>query len=81
MLSVAELVDDPQFNARGAFVDAVHPCHGSFRQLAPTLAGMTRPSGPAAVPDSDLTDTDELLRAAGISPEESVELRRAGVVA
>jgi len=81
VLSVAELVDDPQFNARGAFVDAVHPCHGSFRQLAPTLAGMTRPSGPAAVPDSDLTDTDELLRAAGISPEESVELRRAGVVA
>jgi alpha-methylacyl-CoA racemase len=81
VLSVAELVDDPQFNARGAFVDAVHPRHGSFRQVAPTLAGMARPSGPYAVHDTDLTDTDELLRAAGMSPEESVELRRAGVVA
>jgi alpha-methylacyl-CoA racemase len=81
VLSVAELVDDPQFNARGAFVDAVHPRHGSFRQVAPTLAGMARPSGPYAVDDTDLTDTDELLRAAGMSPEESVELRRAGVVA
>jgi alpha-methylacyl-CoA racemase len=81
VLSVAELVDDLQFNARGAFVDAVHPRHGSFRQVAPTLAGMARPSGPYAVDDTDLTDTDELLRAAGMSPEESVELRRAGVVA
>src|SRR5439155_14304634 len=74
VLSVAELVDDPQFNARGAFVDAVHPRHGSFRQVAPTLAGMARPSEPYAVDDTDLTDTDELLRAAGMSPEESVEL-------
>jgi alpha-methylacyl-CoA racemase len=81
VLSVAELVDDPQFNARDAFVGAVHPRHGSFRQVAPTLAGMARPSGPYAVDDTDLTDTDELLRAAGMSPEESVELRRAGVVA
>jgi alpha-methylacyl-CoA racemase len=81
VLSVAELVDDPQFVARGAFVDAVHPRHGSFRQVAPTLAGMARPRRPYAVRDTDLTDTDELLRAAGVSPEESVQLRRAGVVA
>jgi len=81
VLSVAELVDDPQFVARGAFVDAVHPRHGSFRQVAPTLAGMARPRRPYEVRDTDLTDTDELLRAAGVSPEESVQLRRAGVVA
>jgi alpha-methylacyl-CoA racemase len=81
VLSVAELVDDPQFNARGAFVDAVHPRHGSFRQLAPTFAGMSRKPGGYSVRDTDVTDTDEVLRAAGISPEESVELRRAGVVA
>jgi len=81
VLSVAELVDDPQFNARGAFVDAVHPRQGPFRQVAPTLAGMARRRGPYAVRDNDLTDTDELLRAVGMSPEESTELRRAGVVA
>ena len=81
VLSVAEVVDDPQFVARDAFVDAVHPRHGSFRQIAPTLAGMARPSAPYAVDDGELTDTDELLRAAGVSPDESVELRRTGVVA
>ena len=81
VLSVAEVVDDPQFVARDAFVDAVHPRHGSFRQVAPTLAGMARPSAPYAVDDGELTDTDELLRAAGVSPDESVELRRTGVVA
>jgi crotonobetainyl-CoA:carnitine CoA-transferase CaiB-like acyl-CoA transferase len=81
VLSVAELVDDPQFNARGAFVEAVHPRHGSFRQVAPTLAGMDRPGAAYAVHEADHTDTDELLRAAGMSSEDSFELRRTGVVA
>jgi alpha-methylacyl-CoA racemase len=81
VLSVAELVDDPQFNARGAFVEAVHPRHGSFRQVAPTLAGADRTGAAYAVHEADHTDTDELLRAAGMSSEDSFELRRTGVVA
>jgi alpha-methylacyl-CoA racemase len=81
VLSVAELVDDPQFNARGAFVEAVHPRHGSFRQVAPTLAGTDRTGAAYAVHEADHTDTDELLRAAGMSSEDSFELRRTGVVA
>jgi hypothetical protein len=43
------------------------------------LAGASRPEGSYAVADG--TDTDELLRAAGLTPEESDALRRAGVVA
>ena len=44
VLSVAELVDDPQFTARGAFVDAVHPRHG----LVPAARAHPRGDGPAA---------------------------------
>jgi alpha-methylacyl-CoA racemase len=39
VLSVPELVDDPQYLARGAFVDAALPEHGTFRQVGCVLAG------------------------------------------
>jgi alpha-methylacyl-CoA racemase len=81
VLTVPELVDDLQFEARRAFVDAVHPDHGAFRQVAPTFAGTARPSAPYTVHDGDVTDTDELLRAVGLSDDESAELQRTGVVA
>ena len=81
VLSVAELVDDPQFDARGAFVDAVHPDHGAFRQVAPTLAGTARPDGPYAVPDADVTDTDELLARRRAVARGVRRAARAGVVA
>ena len=77
VLSVAELVDDPQYAARGAFVTARHPVHGEFRQVAPTLAGMVR-EDTYDVRDPDVTDTDELLAAIGL---DSAPLRAAGVVA
>jgi alpha-methylacyl-CoA racemase len=44
VLSIEELVHDPQFRHRGAFVDAERPAHGRFRQLGPVLAGATPPS-------------------------------------
>jgi alpha-methylacyl-CoA racemase len=80
VLTVAELVDDAQFQARGAFVDAQHPAHGAFRQVAPTFAGTASPSGPYRVRDADATDTDALLTAAGLSPEACSALQRTGVV-
>ena len=81
VLSVAELVDHPQFVARGDFAEAVHPTEGRFRQVAPTLAGTVRPEGAVAVPDLAATDTDELLAAAGFGSGRCAELRAAGVVA
>ena len=39
VLSVPELVDDAQYAARDAFVDAAHPDGGEFRQVGYTLAG------------------------------------------
>jgi alpha-methylacyl-CoA racemase len=79
--AIDELVDDPQFRARGMFVAAVHPSAGRFRQVAPPLAGMPRPAEPVAVPDRSETDTDALLAAAGIALDQIEQMRSAGVVA
>jgi alpha-methylacyl-CoA racemase len=81
VLSVPELIDDEQYAARGAFVDAEHPEHGTFRQVGPVLAGMVHTEAAYAVRDASLTDTDELLAAAGLSAAECAQLHEAGVVA
>jgi len=39
VLSVPEVVADQQYEARGAFVDAEHPEHGTFRQVGYVFAG------------------------------------------
>jgi alpha-methylacyl-CoA racemase len=79
--AIDELASDPQFRARGMFVEAEHPTAGKFRQVAPPLAGMPRPAGPIPVPDGSRTDTDALLAAAGIAPEQIAQMRSSGVVA
>ncbi len=40
-----------------------------MRQLAPLLAGMPRPDGPVALPDMTQTDTEHLLKEAGVDGE------------
>jgi alpha-methylacyl-CoA racemase len=88
VLSVAELVDDEQYAARHAFVEAVAdprsadgtvPDH--FRQVGPVLAGMTAPDGPVPAGDPLRSDTDRLLAAAGLDAREIGVLREKGVVA
>jgi alpha-methylacyl-CoA racemase len=39
VLSVPEVVEDEQYESRGAFVDASDPDHGAFRQVGYVLAG------------------------------------------
>ncbi|MBV8693525.1 MAG: CoA transferase [Actinobacteria bacterium] len=39
VLSVPEVVHDEQYDARGAFVDATDPEHGTFKQVGYVLAG------------------------------------------
>lgn len=80
VLAVDEVVDDPQYAARGAFVDAVHPTHGAIRQVGATLAGM-RSKAPYTLREDDVTDTDELLADAGLSADDIAKLRDAGVIA
>ena len=79
--SVAEIAADPQYAQRGAVVEAKHPTRGAFRQVGPVLAGMAPVAEPVCVPDGEVTDTDELLAAAGLDGDRIAELRAKGVVA
>jgi alpha-methylacyl-CoA racemase len=78
--SVAEVARDPQLLARGAFVPAKHEEHGSFRQVGPVLAGSVSSEGPALLRGAARTDTDDVLRGAGLAPGEIEALRAEGVV-
>jgi len=89
VLSVAELVEDEQYAARRAIVDAVadggerpgSPHQARFRQVGPVMAGMVVPEEPVMTPDPLRTDTDELLAGAGLSAGYIAGLRTKGVVA
>jgi len=86
VLSAEELVDDEQFAARHAVVEAqTAPVDGSaptrFRQVGPVLAGMVPTDGPVLAGDPTRSDTEHLLHAAGLSPASVTELREKGVVA
>jgi alpha-methylacyl-CoA racemase len=73
VLEIAEVTALPQFVARGVVTSAVHPAEGAVAQLAPLLAGMPRSSGgdgdPVALPDMTQTDTEHLLKEAGVDGE------------
>jgi len=69
VLSISEVEDDPQFASRRVVTTAEHPTKGTFRQLAPLLAGMHKPSQPSELPDPEATDTEHLLKEAGVDGE------------
>jgi alpha-methylacyl-CoA racemase len=78
VLSIPEVVQDPQL--RQGLVTSVHPTHGEFRSVGPTLAGQVRQER-YELREGTETDTDELLAAAGLSSDEITKLREAGAVA
>ena len=61
-------------------VTATHPTEGSFRQLGPVLAGVDRTTAPE-VPDPRVTDTEHLLKEAGVDGETVAAWMARGVVA
>jgi len=70
-----------QFVARDDFSDA-HDAHaGDFQQVGPVFAGMTRRPQPYEARDMTVTDTDALLRAAGLADDELAKLHESGVIA
>jgi alpha-methylacyl-CoA racemase len=77
VLSVPEVVEDAQL-AQG-LVTSVHPVHGEFRSVGPTLAGQVRQER-YELREGTGTDTDELLAAAGLSTDEITKLREAGAI-
>ena len=80
VLEIAEVATHPQFAARGVVVTATHPTEGPFRQLAPVLAGTDR-GALAAVPDPRVTETENLLKEAGVDGETVAAWMAKGVVA
>ncbi len=81
VLDVSEVAAHPQFAARRSVASALHPREGELRQLAPLLAGMARPAAPAALPDMSQTDTEHLLKEAGVDGETVARWVARGVVA
>jgi alpha-methylacyl-CoA racemase len=78
--TLPEVTRDPHFRARGVFIDAVHPEHGTFEQTSAVLAGGWRATPPHRVRPADETDTDELLQQAGLALGEIEKLRAEGCV-
>jgi hypothetical protein len=63
------------------FVDAHSDEHGTFRQVGWVFGGQARVQATPEVRDAAITDTSELLAAAGYRADEIDELREKGVVA
>jgi alpha-methylacyl-CoA racemase len=78
--SIPELVNDPHFESRGIFMQAECKEHGAFKQVGPVLAGGDRDQPTHHVRSQETTDTDELLRDAGLTEAEIAKLRADGVV-
>ncbi len=72
VLRVSEIPSTANVIERSLIIEATHPEHGTFHQLAPVLAGMLVPESPVNSPDLRLTSTIEMLRSAGVE-EETVE--------
>jgi alpha-methylacyl-CoA racemase len=66
VLAIGEVNSDPQFVHRRVTTTATHPNEGELTQLAPLLAGMPHPAAPIELPDPAQTDTEHLLKEAGV---------------
>jgi alpha-methylacyl-CoA racemase len=77
---IGEVTTDPQYAARGGFVDVEHPTDGTFRQVASVLAGQV-PATDLPVPDMSTTHTAAILGDAGFDATDIASLITEGVVA
>lgn len=79
--TVPELVEDEHFRERDVIITAHRPDADAFEQVGFVLAGMDHGQGAPVVRDATVTDTDALLAAAGLTPEQIADLRAEGAVA
>ncbi|HVJ96338.1 MAG TPA: CaiB/BaiF CoA-transferase family protein [Acidimicrobiia bacterium] len=78
--TVPEAVRDEHFRARSIFTTAT-AAEGEFEQVNRVLAGQPRDLPPSEVRAGTVTDTDELLGAAGYTQAEIEAMRKEGVAA
>jgi crotonobetainyl-CoA:carnitine CoA-transferase CaiB-like acyl-CoA transferase len=79
VLSLTEVIDDPQARATGAFTTIEHPVHGAFETMAPPFRLPGAVVGPKAAAPSPGEHTAAVLQAAGIREDEVANLAAAGV--
>lgn len=79
--SVPELVHDEHFRARDVFVTASRDDGADFEQVGWLLAGAERAQPAPRVLEAGVTQTDELLRAAGVDDATLAAMHREGVIA
>lgn len=80
--TIEEVVADAHFRARNDFVTARRAADGAeFEQAGWLLAGMAREQPGPTVRDATVTDTDELLGAAGLSAADLARLHEEGAIA
>ncbi|MFO7161998.1 MAG: CaiB/BaiF CoA-transferase family protein [Mycolicibacterium hassiacum] len=76
-----QLRSDPQFTARGAFVDAVHPVAGEFTHVTlPALVDGQRSTEIRRHAPALGEQTEEILGEIGLSAAEMAALREGGVI-
>jgi len=81
VLSLEEVLDDPQVRHNGILVERDHPTAGRIRQPRPAARFDRTPAEPGRLAPLPGEHTDEILAELGIEPEERRRLREAGVVA
>ena len=78
--SISEVVQDKHFRERSVFMDAEESEHGSFRQVAPILAGALREQPRHQVRPTNENDADKLLQEIGLASSEIEALKQQGFV-
>jgi crotonobetainyl-CoA:carnitine CoA-transferase CaiB-like acyl-CoA transferase len=80
-LQADELRSDPQLNARGAFVDAVHPVAGPFTHVTlPALVNGKRSTEIRHHAPALGEQTDDILAEIGLAADDVAALRATGVI-
>lgn len=80
VLSLEELIDDPQIKHNGSIVEVEHPSAGTLRQAAPPARFDRTPSAAGSPPPLLGEHTDAVLADLGVDDGERAELREAGVI-
>jgi crotonobetainyl-CoA:carnitine CoA-transferase CaiB-like acyl-CoA transferase len=81
VLSLEEILDDPQVRHNAILVERDHPTAGRIRQPRPAARFDRTPAEPGRLAPLPGEHTDEILAELGIDPEERRRLREVGVVA
>jgi crotonobetainyl-CoA:carnitine CoA-transferase CaiB-like acyl-CoA transferase len=80
VLSLAEVIDDPQVRHNEAIFEREHPAAGRMREPRPPARFERTPAEPGRPAPLHGEHTDEILAELGIGAEERAELRAAGVL-